>query len=81
MNPILALIITNVIWGAASPIFKLALTNIPPFTLAFIRFFYRCPCHYSDPCDSERPLVDGIGRRQRVFFDSDARLCHPNGNE
>ena len=27
------------IWGAASPIFKLALQNIPPFTLAFIRFF------------------------------------------
>lgn len=40
MNPVLALIITNVIWGAASPIFKLALTNIPPFTLAFIRFFF-----------------------------------------
>jgi len=40
MNPILALIITNVIWGAASPLFKLALTNIPPFTLAFIRFFF-----------------------------------------
>ena len=40
MNPILALIIANVIWGAASPIFKLALTNIPPFTLAFIRFFF-----------------------------------------
>ncbi len=40
MNPILALIITNVIWGAASPIFKLALTDIPPFTLAFIRFFF-----------------------------------------
>lgn len=37
--PILALIITNVIWGAASPIFKFALGNIPPFTLAFIRFF------------------------------------------
>ncbi len=40
MNPVLALIITNIIWGAASPIFKLALTNIPPFTLAFIRFFF-----------------------------------------
>jgi len=39
MNPILALIITNLIWGAASPIFKFALQNIPPFTLAFIRFF------------------------------------------
>ncbi len=40
MNPILALIITNAIWGAASPVFKFALTNIPPFTLAFIRFFF-----------------------------------------
>jgi drug/metabolite transporter (DMT)-like permease len=39
MNPILALIITNIIWGIAAPIFKLALTNIPPFTLAFLRFF------------------------------------------
>jgi len=40
MNPALALIIANVVWGAASPIFKLALTNIPPFILAFIRFFF-----------------------------------------
>lgn len=39
MNPILALIIANIIWGGASPIFKFALKNIPPFTLAFIRFF------------------------------------------
>jgi drug/metabolite transporter (DMT)-like permease len=36
---ILALIIANIIWGAASPIFKLALQNITPFTLAFFRFF------------------------------------------
>ncbi len=36
---IIALILANIIWGAASPIFKLALTNIPPFTLAFLRFF------------------------------------------
>ncbi len=35
----LALIIANIIWGAASPIFKLSLQNIPPFTLAFWRFF------------------------------------------
>lgn len=34
-----ALIIANVIWGAAAPIFKLSLENIPPFTLAFWRFF------------------------------------------
>src|SRR3990167_10164129 len=40
MNPVLALIIANIIWGGASPIFKFALTNIPPFTLAFIRFFF-----------------------------------------
>jgi len=40
MNPFLALIIANIIWGMASPIFKFALTNIPPFTLAFIRFFF-----------------------------------------
>ncbi len=36
---ILALIIANAIWGAASPIFKLSLQNIPPFTLAHLRFF------------------------------------------
>lgn len=39
MNPILALIIANIIWGAAAPIFKFALGNIPPFTLGFFRFF------------------------------------------
>lgn len=36
---ILALITANIIWGVASPIFKLALQNITPFTLAFLRFF------------------------------------------
>lgn len=36
---ILALIVANLIWGTASPIFKLALQNITPFTLAFLRFF------------------------------------------
>ncbi|MBI4990905.1 DMT family transporter [Candidatus Gottesmanbacteria bacterium] len=36
---ILALIVANIIWGAAAPIFKLALENISPFTLAFLRFF------------------------------------------
>lgn len=40
MNPVIALIIANVVWGAAAPVFKFALTNIPPFTLAFIRFFF-----------------------------------------
>lgn len=36
---ILALIIANIIWGAASPIFKWSLTNISLFTLAYFRFF------------------------------------------
>src|SRR3989338_6570343 len=40
MNPILALIFANIIWGAASPIFKFAPGYFPPFTLAFIRFFF-----------------------------------------
>ncbi len=35
----LALIIANIIWGAAAPIFKLSLQNITPFSLAFWRFF------------------------------------------
>src|SRR5258706_1260459 len=35
----LALVIANTIWGFAAPIFKLSLQNIPPFTLAFWRFF------------------------------------------
>lgn len=36
---ILALITANIIWGAAFPIYKLTLTNIPPFTFVFLRFF------------------------------------------
>jgi drug/metabolite transporter (DMT)-like permease len=40
MNPVIALIITNIIWGMSPPIFKFALDAIPPFTLAFIRFFF-----------------------------------------
>lgn len=35
---VLALIITNIIWGAASPIFKWSLTEIQPFTFGFLRF-------------------------------------------
>lgn len=37
---ILALIIANIIWGAASPIFKWTLYNVPLFTFAFLRFFF-----------------------------------------
>src|SRR3989344_5113821 len=36
---IIALIVANIIWGAASPIFKFSLQNISPFLLAFIRFY------------------------------------------
>ncbi len=35
---ILALVIANILWGGASPFFKWSLTNIEPFTLAFLRF-------------------------------------------
>lgn len=35
---LIALVIANTIWGAASPIFKWSLENIQPFTLAFLRF-------------------------------------------
>lgn len=38
MNPALALVLANIIWGFASPIFKLSLENVPPYTLAFLRF-------------------------------------------
>lgn len=36
---IIALIIANIIWGAAAPVFKWSLENIQPFTLAFLRYF------------------------------------------
>lgn len=35
---IVALIVANMIWGAAVPIFKYSLGNIPPFVLLFLRF-------------------------------------------
>lgn len=35
---VFALIIANIIWGAASPIFKWSLKGTPIFTLAFLRF-------------------------------------------
>lgn len=37
---VIAIIITNIIWGAAPPIFKFSLDSIAPFTLGFIRFFF-----------------------------------------
>ena len=39
MIGIVAILLANIIWGAAPPIFKYSLENIPPFTLGFIRFF------------------------------------------
>lgn len=35
----LAIIVANIIWGSAAAVFKVSLTNIPPYTLAFWRFF------------------------------------------
>lgn len=34
----IALLITNLIWGAAGPVIKLTLEYIPPFTFLFVRF-------------------------------------------
>lgn len=36
---VLALITANVIWGASFPIYKWALSDVPPFTFVFLRFF------------------------------------------
>ena len=36
---ILALLISALIWGAATPILKISLETVPPFSMAFIRFF------------------------------------------
>ncbi len=36
---VLALITTNIIWGASPPIFKWSLEAVPPFTFIFLRFF------------------------------------------
>ncbi len=36
---ITALICANIIWGASFPIYKWALTEVPPFTFVFLRFF------------------------------------------
>jgi drug/metabolite transporter (DMT)-like permease len=38
MPPVLALVIANIIWGAAVPIFKYAIADIPSFILLTIRF-------------------------------------------
>ena len=37
-SAILALVLANMIWGAAPPVFKWALSDIHPYTLAFLRF-------------------------------------------
>lgn len=43
---IVALVVANLIWGAASPIFKYSLQNIPPFSLALLRFLGACLLMY-----------------------------------
>lgn len=37
---ILFLIIAHIIWGAAYPVYKWALQDVPPFTFVFFRFFF-----------------------------------------
>lgn len=37
---IIGLIIAHIIWGAAYPIYKWALHDVPPFTFVFFRFFF-----------------------------------------
>jgi len=37
---VLSLIVCNIIWGAAFPIYKWALEAVPPFTFIFLRFFF-----------------------------------------
>lgn len=41
---VLALILANIIWGAASPIFKWSLSGISPLNLAFFRYFVAFLC-------------------------------------
>ncbi len=36
---VLALILASIIWGAAFPIYKWSLQELPPFTFSFMRFF------------------------------------------
>jgi drug/metabolite transporter (DMT)-like permease len=36
---VISFIVADLIWGAASPIYKWSFSNIHPFTLAFLRFF------------------------------------------
>lgn len=43
LKAVIALIFANIFWGGAPVIFKLALTNIPPMTLAFWRFILAVP--------------------------------------
>lgn len=38
-HAVLALIFANIVWGVAGPIYQWALTDIPPFSFAFLRFF------------------------------------------
>lgn len=76
---ILALIIANGIWGAASPIFKWSLKNITPFTLAFLRFalasLLMLPFVYKDLWISKKDILKvaaigifGVGLNIPFFF-------------
>lgn len=43
---IIALIAANVAWGAGSPVMKFTLEQVPPFSLAFLRFLIACLLFY-----------------------------------
>ena len=59
---ILALIANNMIWGAAPPIFKWSLVGIPPFTLAFLRFFIACVIIFPFICNKLSIKNEDIGK-------------------
>jgi drug/metabolite transporter (DMT)-like permease len=68
---IIALLFASVIWGIATPILKLTLESIPPFTLAFLRFFiaslimiplffYSSEWKKLDPNDFKKIVLAGV---------------------
>ena len=42
LYPILALIVVNILWGAANPVIKYTLSYIPPLTFLFLRMLIVC---------------------------------------
>jgi drug/metabolite transporter (DMT)-like permease len=74
---VLALIVANMIWGAAPPIFKWALADIGPFSLAFLRFaiaslliypFARKHLHIENKDIAEVFLIGFLGVTVNIAF-------------